>query len=86
MNTGLRFALLCAAVAFTFVAGAAPYLSLEVWLPATLAFAAGAFICTALGDLLREVQFYSHDRARLTLLFLLGIAIAVSLGWFGSGH
>lgn len=83
---GLSFALLCPAVAFIFVAGAAPFLSLEVWLPATLAFAAGAFICIALGDLLPEVQFHSHDRVRLTLLFLLGIAIAVSLGWFEGGH
>ena len=83
---GLCFALLCPAVASIFVAGAAPFLSLEAWLPATLAFAAGAFICIALGDLLPEVQFHSHDRVRLTLFFLLGIAIAVSLGWFESGH
>jgi zinc and cadmium transporter len=36
--------------------------------------------------LLPEVQFHSHDRLRLTVLFLLGIAIAVSLGWFEGGH
>ena len=83
---GVSFALLCPLVALLFVVGAAPLLALDVWLPATLAFAAGAFICIALGDLLPEVQFHSHDRLRLTMLFLLGIAIAVSLGWFEGGH
>ena len=52
---------------------------MERWLPATLAFSAGAFICIALGDLLPEVQFHSHDRVRLTLLFLLGIGLAMTL-------
>ena len=83
---GVSFALLCPLVALLFVVGAAPFLALDVWLPATLAFAAGAFICIALGDLLPEVQFHSHDRLRLTVLFLLGIAIAVSLGWFEGAH
>ena len=83
---GVSFALLCPLVAMLFVVGAEPFLALDVWLPATLAFAAGAFICIALGDLLPEVQFHSHDRLRLTVLFLLGIAIATSLGWFEGGH
>jgi zinc and cadmium transporter len=46
----------------------------------------GAFICIALGDLLPEVQFHSHDRVRLTLLFLLGIGLAMTLGWFEPAH
>jgi len=83
---GVSFALLCPLVALLFVVGAAPFLALDAWLPATLAFAAGAFICIALGDLLPEVQFHSHDRFRLTVLFLLGIAIAVSLGGVEGGH
>ena len=45
---------------------------------ASLAFAAGAFICIALSDLLPEVHFHSHDRLKLTIAFLLGI----SLAWF----
>jgi zinc and cadmium transporter len=47
---------------------------------AALAFSAGAFICIALSDLLPEVHFHSHDRAKLTLAFLLGIALAYAIG------
>ena len=47
---------------------------------AALAFSAGAFICIALSDLLPEVHFHSHDRAKLTLAFLLGIVLAYSIG------
>lgn len=83
---GWVFALLCPLVLWLFYFGAAPYLALDLWLPATLAFSAGAFICIALGDLLPEVQFHSHDRVRLTLLFLLGIGLAMALGWFESAH
>jgi zinc and cadmium transporter len=43
---------------------------------AALAFSAGAFICIALSDLLPEVQFHSHDRVKLTLVFLLGIGLS----------
>ena len=52
-------------------------------LPASLAFAARAFICIALCDL-SEVQFHSHDRLRLTLAFSLGVAISFALGWLES--
>jgi zinc and cadmium transporter len=45
-----------------------------------LAISAGAFICIALSDLLPEVHFHSHDRLVLTLAFLLGIALAYSVG------
>jgi zinc and cadmium transporter len=55
-------------------------------LPAALAFSAGAFICIALGDLLPEVQFHSHDRAQLTVLFLLGIVIAWAIGAIEPPH
>ena len=47
---------------------------------AALAFSAGAFICIALSDLLPEVHFHSHDRGKLTLAFLLGIALAYGMG------
>ncbi|MFV0478834.1 MAG: ZIP family metal transporter [Parahaliea sp.] len=45
-----------------------------------LAFSAGAFICIALSDLLPEVQFHSHDRGKLTLAFIVGIALAYAMG------
>ncbi|MFN2288047.1 MAG: ZIP family metal transporter [Chromatocurvus sp.] len=47
---------------------------------AALAFAAGAFICIALSDLLPEVHFHSHDRVKLTTVFLLGLVIAYGIG------
>lgn len=47
---------------------------------AALAFAAGAFVCIALSDLLPEVHFHSHDRAKLTLVFILGIGLAYAIG------
>jgi len=46
---------------------------------AALAFAAGAFICIALSDLLPEVHFHSHDRVKLTMIFLLGVGIAYAI-------
>jgi zinc and cadmium transporter len=55
-------------------------------LPALLGFSAGAFICIALGDLLPEVQFHSHDRVKLTLALFAGIGAASMIGLFEVGH
>jgi zinc and cadmium transporter len=44
-----------------------------------LAFSAGFFLCIALGDLLPEVQFHSHDRLRLSAALILGVAIAIGI-------
>ena len=85
-SAGAVFALLCPLTAALFYFGATPLFPETALLPAALAFAAGAFICIALGDLLPEVQFHSHDRLRLTLLFLLGVGIAFALGWFEPAH
>lgn len=41
-----------------------------------MAFAAGAFLCISLGDLLPEVHFHKHDRLRLSAALLLGLAIS----------
>jgi len=85
-SAGVVFALLCPLTATLFYFGATPLFPETALLPGALAFAAGAFICIALGDLLPEVQFHSHDRLRLTLLFLLGVGIAFALGWFEPAH
>lgn len=45
----------------------------------TLAFAAGAFLCLSLSDLLPEIHFHSHDRGKLTASFLIGIGLAYAL-------
>ena len=55
-------------------------------LAAALAFSAGAFICIALGDLLPEIQFHSHDRMKLTVLFVLGIVLAWGIGVVEPAH
>lgn len=44
-----------------------------------LAFAAGAFLCIALSDLLPEIQFHSHDRGKLIAALLVGIGLAYAL-------
>ena len=85
-SAAIVFALLCPLAAIAFYWGMAPYLESSLWLPGILAFAGGAFICIALSDLLPEVQFHSHDRVRLTLLFLMGIALALGIGWFEPAH
>ena len=61
-TAGTVFALLCPLTAAAFYIGASALVPYDGLLPASLAFAAGAFICIALGDLLPEVQFHSHDR------------------------
>lgn len=85
-SAAIVFAVLCPLAAMVFYLGMAPYLESSLWLPGVLAFAGGAFICIALSDLLPEVQFHSHDRVRLTLLFLMGIALALGIGWFEPAH
>jgi zinc and cadmium transporter len=49
-----------------------------VGLGQALGFAAGAFVCIASSDLLPELQFHRHDRTKLSLALLLGIALAWS--------
>ncbi len=47
---------------------------------AALAFSAGTFLCISLSDLLPELQFHQHDRIKLTLALLLGLAVAWGAG------
>ncbi|MDE0350154.1 MAG: ZIP family metal transporter [Gammaproteobacteria bacterium] len=44
-----------------------------------LAFAAGAFLCISLSDLMPEIHFHSHDRGKLIGAFLVGIGLAYGL-------
>jgi zinc and cadmium transporter len=44
-----------------------------------LAFAAGTFLCISLSDLLPELQFHSHDRVKLSMALLLGLALAFGI-------
>lgn len=59
----------------------------HVFVGAALAFAAGTFLCIASSDLLPELQFHSHDRVKLSLALILGLALAILIGVFETaGH
>jgi zinc and cadmium transporter len=59
----------------------------DTFLACSLAFAAGTFLCIAMSDLLPELQFHHHDRAKLSLALLAGLAIAWGVGFFETaGH
>jgi zinc and cadmium transporter len=80
-SANLVFALMCPLGALLFFFGVDVVADSRNYLvAAALAFSAGAFICIALSDLLPEVHFHSHDRAKLTLAFLLGLALAYAIG------
>ena len=55
-------------------------------LAGALAFSAGVFLCISLGDLLPEVHFHHHDRAKLTAALLVGIALAYGIGFLEGEH
>ena len=42
-----------------------------------LAFCAGSFLCIASSDLLPELQFHSHDRFKLSVMLIAGLAVAI---------
>lgn len=52
---------------------------------AALAFSAGTFLCIALSDLLPELQFHSHDRIKLTVSLIVGLAAAWAIGFLEEG-
>jgi zinc and cadmium transporter len=56
------------------------------WVGAALAFCAGTFLCIACADLLPELQFHSHDRVKLSLALLAGIAVAVLIARYSHAH
>ncbi len=47
-----------------------------------LAFSAGTFLCIASSDLLPELQFHQHDRGKLSLALLAGLAVAIAVAQF----
>jgi len=51
-----------------------------------LGFAAGAFLCISLADLLPEVQFHRHDRLKLSSALLLGVTLAWLIGFLEPEH
>jgi zinc and cadmium transporter len=56
-------------------------------LGAMLGLAGGAFICIATSDLLPELQFHTHDRFKLSIALVLGVALAWGIIYFETtGH
>ncbi|MCA9237161.1 MAG: ZIP family metal transporter [Planctomycetales bacterium] len=47
--------------------------------PYALAFSAGTFLCVSLSDLLPELQFHDHDRVKLSLALLAGLALSMGV-------
>jgi zinc and cadmium transporter len=80
------FAVLCPLGALGFYYWAGNSDSAALWIAAAMAFSAGAFVCIALSDLLPEVQFHSHDRIKLTSVFLLGIIASFMLASAAPEH
>lgn len=70
------------ALLFFFGAGHLAHLH-PAWVGAALAFCAGTFLCIACADLLPELQFHSHDRLKLSLALLAGLAVALAITRFG---
>ncbi len=82
------FALATPLGAFLFYAGASHFFgSNPAFLGGALAFCAGTFLCIACADLLPELQFHSHDRLKLSLALVAGLAVALFIGLLeSSGH
>jgi zinc and cadmium transporter len=57
-----------------------------IFLGCALAFCAGTFLCIASSDLLPELQFHSHDRFKLSLALLAGLAVAVLIKELEAGQ
>jgi zinc and cadmium transporter len=73
------------ALLFFFGAGHLAH-SHPAWVGAALGFCAGTFLCIACADLLPELQFHSHDRLKLSLALLAGVAVALAITRFGHAH
>jgi zinc and cadmium transporter len=54
----------------------------QLWIAYALAFSAGTFLCISLSDLLPELQFHQHDRVKLSMALILGLAVAYAAGRF----
>lgn len=82
------FALAIPVGALLFHFGASQYHdAVHTFIGAALAFTAGTFVCIAASDLLPELQFHSHDRVKLSLALILGLALSGLIGQFEStGH
>lgn len=82
----IGYAIMCPLGALVFYLGVHDSPHESVLIGCALAFAAGIFICISLGDLLPELQFHAHDRLKLTVMLLLGVALAHGLQYLEPSH
>ena len=75
----VSFAMMCPLGALLLRLGAAQVGDNSWMVGCALGFSAGFFICIALGDLLPEVAFHSHDRIKLSLAVCIGVLLAFSI-------
>jgi hypothetical protein len=75
------FALMCPLGAAAFYLGAGELDEHQhILIGCSLGFAAGAFLCISLADILPEVQFHAHDQGKLSAALVLGVALAYAVG------
>lgn len=87
MRVNFAFSLMCPLGALLFFSGADLLpVDKNLLVGAALAFSAGVFVCISMSDLLPEIQFHSHDRTKLTLSLLMGIAMAFAIGFLEPAH
>jgi len=80
------FALVSPVGAVLFYFGASQFANSDAaFLGCALAFCAGTFLCIASSDLLPELQFHSHDRFKLSVALLAGLAVAVLIKHLEAG-
>lgn len=83
----LGFSLICPLGALLFVLGVQEFSDGQALIVGlALAVSAGVFICIALGDLLPEMEFHSHNRVPLTLALLAGVALAWGIRFLEAPH
>ena len=81
------FALMCPLGAVLFLMGVRHFSGYQQEAFGTaLAFSAGVFICISLSDLLPEMEFHSHNKARLTIALGVGILLSWALTFLEQGH
>jgi zinc and cadmium transporter len=84
----LIFALMIPAGAVIFSLGQSqiaiwPKDTIQTFTAAALAFSSGTFLCISLSDLLPELHFHSHDRVKLSISLLAGVALMGLVAIFG---
>ena len=77
----ISFSLMCPLGAVLYYLGAAQMGDDSLMIGCTLGFSAGFFICIALGDLLPEVAFHSHDRIKLSTAMVVGVMLSFAIEW-----